>query len=101
MPDLNSFFPVCALVLSPRRPLSSPTFLDVVVRTQPARKVLAASCIQPLLTCAFSSIAAAYLPKLMREHWYQMEHLYDKAVAKVVVRHTYGENDCLTLTGIP
>ena len=39
--------------------------------------------------------------KLMRAHWYRMEHLSDEAAARVVARHTYDANDCLTLTGTP
>ena len=39
--------------------------------------------------------------KLIRAHWYRMEHLYDEAVARVVARHTCGGNGCPTLTGTP
>ena len=49
----------------------------------------------------FTNRQTASDTELMRAHWYQMEHLYDKAVAWVVARHTYDENDCLTLTGTP
>ena len=34
-------------------------------------------------------------------HWYRLRHLYDEAAARVVARHTYDANDCLTLTGTP
>ena len=49
----------------------------------------------------FTNRQTASDTELMRAHWYQMEHLYDKAVAWVVARHTYDENVCLTLTGTP
>ena len=39
--------------------------------------------------------------KLMRAHRYRMEHLYNEAVARVVARHTYDENNCRTLTETP
>ena len=39
--------------------------------------------------------------KLIQLYRYQLEHIFDEAVARVVARHTYDAHDSFTLTGTP